>query len=74
MAHGDFKDLPRWTIAINIAKNLKHDWYQYRVASTVYKFFDKKALTAHKETGINYDVVSENTELAKNLHKPQTNY
>ena len=50
MAYGDSKDLPRRTTAdkilhdkvFNIAKNPKHDGYQRRVASMVYKFFDKK--------------------------------
>ena len=50
MAYGDFKDLTRRTAfnkilhdkPFNIAKNLKHDEYQRRLASMVYKFFDKK--------------------------------
>ena len=52
MVYGDFQDLHRRTAAdklrrnkaINIAKNLKHDGYQCRLASMVYKFFDKKKL------------------------------
>ena len=47
MAYGDFKDLPRRTAfnkmfyhkALNIAKNLKHDGYQRRLAKMVYNFF-----------------------------------
>ena len=47
MAYGDFKDLIRRTAsykilrdkACNIAKNLKYDGYQRRLASMVYKFF-----------------------------------
>ena len=51
MAYGDFKDLAGRTAsdkvfrdkAFNIAKNPKYDGYQRRLASMVYKFFDKKA-------------------------------
>ena len=51
MPYGDFKDLTRKTAAdkllcdkaFNIAKNPKYDGYQRRLASTVYKFFDKKS-------------------------------
>ena len=51
MAYGDFKDLARRTAsdkvfrdkAFNIAKNPKYDGYQRRLASIVYKCFDKKA-------------------------------
>ena len=50
MAYGDFKDLARRTAsdkvlrdkAFNIAKNPKYDGYERGLASTVYKFFDKK--------------------------------
>ena len=50
MAYGDFKDLERRTVsdkllgdkAFNIAKNPKYDGYQRRLASMVYKYFDKK--------------------------------
>ena len=50
MAYGDFKDLKNRTSAdkvlrdkaFNIAKNPKYDGYQRGLASTVYKFFDKK--------------------------------
>ena len=50
MAYGDFKDLARRTAsdkvlrdkAFNIAKNPKYDGYKRRLASMVYKFFDKK--------------------------------
>ena len=45
-----FKDLPRRTTfakvlrhkAINIANNPKYDGYHFRLASMIYKFFDKK--------------------------------
>ena len=50
MAYVDFKDLNRRTAAdkllrykaFNIAKNSKYDGSQHGLASTVYKFFDKK--------------------------------
>ena len=50
MAYGDFKDLTKRTAAdkvlrnkaFNIAKDTKYDGYQRRLASMVYKFFDKK--------------------------------
>ena len=45
MAYGDFKDLPKRTAAdkaFKIASDQKYDEYQRRLASMVYKFFDKK--------------------------------
>ena len=50
MAYGGFKDLEKRTASVkvlrdkefNVAKNPKYDGYQRRVASMVYKFFDKK--------------------------------
>ena len=50
MAYGDFKNLIRRTFAdkvlhdkaFNLAKDTKYDGYQRRLASMVYKFFDKK--------------------------------
>ena len=52
MAYGDFKDLKKRTAAdkvlkdksFNIAKNPKYDGYQRRLASMVYKFFDKNTV------------------------------
>ena len=52
MAYRDFKDLKRRTAAdtilrdkaFNIAKNPKYDGYQRRLASVVYKLFNKKIL------------------------------
>ena len=49
-AYGDFKDLTKRTTSnkilrdkvFNIAKNSKYDGYQRRLASMVYKFFDRK--------------------------------
>ena len=51
MAYGDFKDLPRRTASdkvlhdkpFNVAKNRKYDGYQRGLASTVYKFFNRKS-------------------------------
>ena len=51
LVYGDIKDLNRAIIAdniwpykaFNIAKNQKFDGYQPRLASMVYKIFDKKA-------------------------------
>ena len=50
---GDFKDLPKRTTtdkalrdkAFNIAKNPKYNGYQRRIASAIYKFFDKESST-----------------------------
>ena len=49
MAYADFKDLAWRTVSdkplndevLNIAKDIKYDGYQRRVASLVYAFFDK---------------------------------
>ena len=73
MAYGDFKDLKRRTAsdkilrdkAFNIAKNPKYDGYQRGLASTVYKFFVKKATSG----AIKNEIIS-NKELAEELHKP----
>ena len=50
MTYGDFKDLAKRKApvkflrdkAFHIAKNLKYDGYERRLASMVYNFFDKK--------------------------------
>ena len=50
MAYKELKDLTWRTVsgqvlrdkAFNIAKNPKHDEYQWGLASMVYKFFDKE--------------------------------
>ena len=71
IAYGDFKDLKRKTFsnkvlrdkAFNIDKIPRYDGYQRSLASTVYKFFDKKS----KGSGVN--VPSEfNEQLAKELY------
>ena len=60
MAHIDFKDLTRRTTsdemfgdkAFNIALNSKYVWYQCRLASIIYKFFDKKLLLGVSKMGV----------------------
>ena len=69
MAYGHFKDLERRTQsdkvlrdkAFKIASNPRYDGYQRRLASMVYKFFDKKS----KGIGIN----EPNYQLENELHK-----
>ena len=72
MSYGKSKDLTKITQsdkvlkgkAFKIASNSKYNGYQRGLASTVYKFFDKKS----KESGI---VTNEpNYQLANELHKP----
>ena len=48
-----------------IVKMLKHDWYQGRLLSVAYNFFDKKSSATNKGTQMN----SESQQLAKELHK-----
>ena len=72
MAYGDFKDLARRTAsdkvlrdkAFKIAKNPKYHGYQRRLASMVYKFFDKKS------SGSGNTAIEPNYQLANELHKP----
>ena len=62
---------------LNIAKNPKLGRYQRKLASMVYKLFDKKTSNTSKGTGINSDVVTENKhsldlatrQLEEELHK-----
>ena len=73
MAYGDFKGLTRRAAsdkilhdkAFIIAKNPKHDGYQCGLASTIYKFFDKKT----SGSGIKKENMSEQ-QLAEELQKP----
>ena len=80
MAYGDFEDLKKGTVsdkvlkdkAFNIAKNPKYGGYQKRLASMVYKFFDKKtkssgATLANKSA---IKSIPQNEPLAEELHKP----
>ena len=76
MAYGDFKYLKRRASAdnvlrdkaFNITKIPKYDGYQRRLASMVYKFFDKKT----KDSGftIPNKSIPQNEQLAEELHKP----
>ena len=77
MAYGDFKDLARRTAsdkslrdkAFNIAKIHKYHGYQTRLASMVYKVFDKKS----SGSGVNMHAnnkIKQNYQLAEELHKP----
>ena len=76
-AYSDSKDLTKRTgadkilrnRAFNIAKDPKYDGYQRRLASMVYKFFDKKS----KGSGgkhVNTKLTPQNQQLAEELHKP----
>ena len=73
MAYGDFKDIKERTAsdkilkdrAFNIDKNPKYDGYQRRLASMVYKFFDKKST----RSGVNIPLEFIE-QLAKEFHKP----
>ena len=73
MTYRDFKDLTRKIAvdkvlhykAFNIAKNPKYDGYQRGLASTVFKFFDKKTAD-----GAVKNEIMQNKELAEELHKP----
>ena len=59
MIGGGFEDFPRRTCcdkvlcdkAFSIAKNPKYDKYQCKLASVVYKFFDKKLAGANTSGG-----------------------
>ena len=72
MAYGDFKDLAKRTAAdkvlrnkaFKIASDQKYDGYQRRLASMIYKFFDKKS------QGRGLVNNKENAQLANELHKP----
>ena len=81
MTYGNFKDLNRRTAAekalcenhLILLKKPKYDRYQLRLASMVYKFFDKKtASPVDKSTSsgtIKNEIIS-NKQLAGELHKP----
>ena len=71
MAYGDFKDLAKRTAADKVLRNKafkiaidqKYDGYQRRLASMVYKFFDKKS------QGSGLASNKENIQLADELYK-----
>ena len=72
MAYGYFRDIAIRTASdkvlrdkvFNIAKNPKHDGYQRRLASLVYKFFYKNS----KGSGVADNEIKQNLQLAKELH------
>ena len=83
-AYSDSKDLTKRTVAdkilknkaFDIAKDPKYDGYQRGLVSVVYKFFDSKvALPDKKSEGsvakhVNTKLISQNEQLADELHKP----
>ena len=80
-AYSDSKDLTKRTAAdkvlrdkaFNIAKDLKYDGYQRGLGSMVYTFFNKKSKESGIATLANKSViksVSQNQQLAEELHKP----
>ena len=72
MGYGDFKVLTKRTAADKVLRNKafkfaidqKYDGYQRRLASMVYKFFDKKS------QGSGLASNKENIQLADELYKP----
>ena len=58
--------------AFNIAKNPKYGGYQRRLASMVYKFFDKKSEGSGRPLSSASQIVNnkKNIQLADELHKP----
>ena len=71
MDSGDFKDLRKTAAdkvlkykAFNIAKDPKYEGYQRGLATMAYNFFDKK------NTGSGIKSMSQNEQLAEELHKP----
>ena len=76
MAYGDVKDLERRTAfdkvlrdkAFIIAKSPKYDGHQRKLASMVYKFFDKKPAGSGVNTHTNKSALN-NQKLAEKLHK-----
>ena len=82
MGYGDCKDLARKTAAdkvlrdkaFNIAKDPRYYGYQRGLASMVYIFFDKKtaSLTDKSAVGSGIKSITQNDQLAEELHKPFT--
>ena len=72
MTYGGFKELTRKTgsdkilhdKAFNIDKNPKYDGYQRRLASMIYKYFDKNI----SDGTVKYTIMS-NAQLVEKLHK-----
>ena len=82
MAYGGFKDLAKITASdkvlrdkeFNIAKYSKYDGYQRRLASMVYKYFDKKSASLPDKSvsgsGVANNEIKQNLQLREELHKP----
>ena len=76
MTYGDFKDLQRRIASdkllidktFEIASNPYYDDYQHGLATTLYKFLDKK--TRDASTHIEARIISKDQQLANELHKP----
>ena len=76
-AYSDSKDLTKRTAAdkilknkaFDIAKDPKYDGYQRGLASTVYKYFDKKSVGSGAKH-VNTKITPQNEQLAEELHKP----
>ena len=77
MAYCKSKDLVKRTQSDKVLKNKtfkivsdqKYDGYQRRLASKIYKFFDKKSVSLNKSRGSG--IANElNYQLANELHKP----
>ena len=77
-AYGKSKDLAKRTQSENvpryksfkIASGLKYDSYQRRLASRVYKFFDKKSSGSGLDTSLaNKSATEPNYQLANELHR-----
>lgn len=76
MTYGDFKDLQRRIASdkllidktFEIASNAYYDDYQHGLATTLYKFLDKK--TRDASTHIGARIISKDQQLANELHKP----
>ena len=83
-AYSDSKDLTKRTFsdkilknkAFDIVKDPKYDGYQRGLASMVYKFFDSKVASPDKKPvgsgakHVNTKLISQNEQLADELHKP----
>ena len=79
MAYGDFKDLAKRTAAdkvlrdkaFKIASDQRYGEYQRRLASMVYKFFDKMSQGSGRPLSSALQLANkENMQLADELHKP----
>ena len=78
MAYDKTKDLANRTQSYKVLKDKafkivsdpKYDDYQRRLASMVYKFFDKKSASLDKSKGRGVATNEPNYQLANELHKP----